>query len=62
MEIRGETITVRQPEITPFSWKRETSLLLPTDENYNDDVQFVFNATTCPLWTLWSSLLGMAGV
>jgi hypothetical protein len=41
MEIRGETVYLRQPEITrtSFSWKRETCLLLPTDENYNDDVQ-----------------------
>ena len=23
---------------------------------------FLSNATTCPLWTSWSSLLGMAGV
>jgi len=39
MEIKVETITLRQPEITSFSWKRETPLLLPTGEYHNYDVQ-----------------------
>jgi hypothetical protein len=39
MEIRGETITLGQLEINSFSWKKEICLLLPTDENYNDNVQ-----------------------
>jgi hypothetical protein len=41
MEIRGATVTLRQPEITSFSRKRETCSLLPTDENCNDDVQIL---------------------
>ena len=29
---------------------------------WNNDVPLPPNATTCPLWTSWSSILGMAGV
>ena len=62
MDIFGPSTSMKRKRSYKKKANKKKTIIVIIMMTTMSEIFFLSNATTCPLWTSWPSLLGMAGV